>query len=101
MNGDFEVINSPNAIISKLDEGVVATILALKQGNGYRHSKIHLYYLDGESNQYLSIEKVIIEDRGKGNKKRTPIVENYTISNSIANELNTNFRMTQEKVNVI
>lgn len=101
LNTDFEVINSENSIVPKLDENVIETIQGLKLGNGHRHSKIHLYYLEGEEYQYLSLDRVVIEDRGKGNKNAVSIIQNYRIPTITAKEIQANFRMTKEKVDII
>jgi hypothetical protein len=98
---DFKAVHSPNAILAKLEEDVVTTIKELGVGQARKFTKVHLFYISEEQNQYLSIETVFIEDAGEGKEERTAILDNYIISNAIAKDLKSDFSMTKESINVI
>lgn len=101
LEDDFESLSSSSATITKLDTGVLETLQNLDWGNGFNHSKIHLYYLEQETDQYLSIEKVMVTDRKKGTITKTPVVVNYRINNSDAKAIKNTFRITKERFDVL
>ena len=65
---DFEPISAVHLLIENLQKDAVAVIQSLQPGSGWRHSKIHLLYLEEEDKQYLTIEKIYVENRGTGKK---------------------------------
>lgn len=98
---DFESIVSRNSIESKLDESVLETLKDLKPGSGIKHSKIYLYYHEGEEHQYLSIDRIFIEGKGKGKTNRTSVIKNYRIDTSTAKDVQKEFRLKREKIDII
>ena len=98
---DFKAVHSANAILSKLEEDVVTTIKELGIGQARKFTKVHLFYISEEQNQYLSIETVFVEDAGEGKEERTAILDNYLISTATAKDLKAHFSMTKESINVI
>lgn len=95
IDDDFESMYSGKLVDEKLDKGVLTALTDLLPGNGARHSKIHLYYLEGENSQYLSIDKVVIDPRS-GKIAQTPVVENYRISDIDAKAIQNEFNLTRQ-----
>jgi len=98
LDNDYQVMMSKSSIEDKFKNGIVAGIKSLSDGHGYSHCKIHLYFLEGENNQYISVDKIFIEERGKGKTKVTPILENYRIDTSVAKEIQSNFNLTKNGI---
>jgi hypothetical protein len=95
----FESLYSKNSIEPLLDSGVIQTLSNLNEANEGRHSKIHLHFLDNETSQYLSIDRVWIE--GKGNIKELPVLSNYKIKTETAIEIKNLFKLNKEKINIV
>lgn len=95
---DFESIPASQQLTSSLINSPIDTIENLKIGNGHRHTKIHLLYLKEENKQYLTFERISII--GKGNKKRVILINNFIISNSIAEKLLENYRYKKERLDL-
>jgi len=100
LEDDFESIASKNSIEEKLDADVLETLRALPHGNGIKHSKIFLYYLEGEANQYLSINRIYVEDGGAGDTNVTPLIQNYRIDTTIAKTILAEFRNRKDSLGV-
>ncbi|MEM6722947.1 MAG: hypothetical protein AAF598_02855 [Bacteroidota bacterium] len=98
INDDFEAVTTTKTVESNLNEGVLEALLALKPGNAFRHSKVHLHFLEGEDDQYLSIDRVYIET-GKNDKvNTTPIVKNYRITPETAQAIKDHFSLKKENL---
>ena len=98
---DFESISSSSAVIDDLLVDPKKTIENLEKGMGYRHSKVHVYFLEGEESQYLTIEKVNIENKGSGYKMSTVVVPHFKISNSDAKYILEKFQNKLAKIELI
>ena len=58
-----------------------------------------MHFLDNETSQYLSIDRVWIE--GKGNIKELPVLSNYKIKTETAIEIKNLFKLNKEKINIV
>jgi hypothetical protein len=94
---DFESVSTSNKLLSSFETDVLKTIQELRQGNGLRHSKIHVYYLPDEEKQYLSIEKVFIEGQGKGKKNTVNVIDNYKIDKAVAKSILESYENKKER----
>ena len=99
---DFESISSNTRLISNLELNPLETIELLGKGIAFRHSKIHLFYLKGESNHYLTFENIYYEGRGEATSKQGEIiVNNFTISNDFAEQILERFPNKRERIEVL
>jgi hypothetical protein len=81
---DFESIPATTKLIEELKEDPLKVIEGLGNGAATRHTKIHIFYLKGEEDQYLTIEKVFIGSQ-EGSKKTSEIlVNNFRITSQQA-----------------
>ena len=87
LNNEFEKISTINEFKENLLKNTEQAINDLKHGDPFRFSKISIYYIDNEQKQYLSVENVLVEKRGKGKSKFTPIIHLFEISTDTANNL--------------
>ena len=90
LNKDFESIVMQSQLLEDFKESVVGTIDALDNGLAYRFSKISVFYLPNETQQYLLVENVSSDRSGK-NKRSYPVVEYLKISNQEAEMLIKNY----------
>jgi len=91
-NNQFESIVTQNQFKENLLKNTEETINALSYGDPFRFSEISMFYIKGEQNQYLSIDNVFIEDRGKGKSVRTSIIHSFKIDNDTAQNLMEKFK---------
>lgn len=101
IDNDFESVPAPATIEPALVEDPLKALESLAPGTGWRHSKVHLFYLPEADHQYLSIERVYIEDQGKGSKNREAVINNFRLTGAQATAIMERFNTTKEKVDVI
>ncbi|MEZ4955431.1 MAG: hypothetical protein R2825_17855 [Saprospiraceae bacterium] len=97
---DFEPIFSTQQMIPALQTDALSAIKNLQPGSGWRYSKIHILYLEEEENQYLSIEKFYIENRGAGKKNQEMLINNLSIDKRTADLIMKNFKHKRENFDV-
>lgn len=94
---DFEMMHSVQHLLEPLQKDAFKTINELEEGNGLRHSKIHIYYLENERNQYLELEKIYFESGGEGKKTSVVILDNFRIDNQAAKMILAKFKNDKVK----
>lgn len=95
---DFESFAGSQTMIDDLQNNPTETLQKLGKGNGYRFTKAHLFYSKEELNQYLSLEKVLIDSKGK--KKGDILINNLRISKAQAEEILENFEAKRERLDI-
>lgn len=98
---DFEYLSTTNSLINGLANEPISTIENLGKGSGFRHTKVHVFYLKDEQKQFLTFEGVLIEGRGKGKRNSTIILNNFMISKSNAESILDKFENRRERIEVI
>ncbi len=100
---DFESFSGSSQLITDLKSDPLKTIEDLGLGIGTRHVKIHVYYLKGENKQYITFKKISIQYERDGKSKETSdmIVNNFTISNLVAEQILEKYENNREGMNVI
>ncbi|QCX37087.1 hypothetical protein FF125_01025 [Aureibaculum algae] len=88
---DFNSFYSEDKIITNLKEQGIDIISNAEKGLAYKHSKISIFFLKNEENQYLSIDNIFIEVRNKSKKTITPMLSPIKITNTDAQQLITKF----------
>ena len=96
---DFKAMASKNSIEEKLDSGVMEALNNLEEGSAVYHTRIQLFYLEGEENHYLNVNKVKIE-RGSNDESVTPLIKNYRIDSATANDIRRQFKMEKERFDI-
>lgn len=84
---EFERISTQNQFKENLMLNAEQTITNLSYGNPHRYSEISIYYLQDEQCQYLSVDNVLIENRGSGKTEKDSVVHLFQIENSVAKAL--------------
>jgi hypothetical protein len=82
-----------------LNEDAYKTIKELDYGDGNRHAKIHLYYLEQSKYHYLDVEKVMINNEAK--REVDLLIEAIRIDHKTAKSLLDNFEHKQERIEII
>lgn len=95
----FKIIHGAPKIIESLKQDVYKTIDELGLGKGDRFTKIYLYYLEDEQNQYIDFERVIIDREGKEDKDF--IIENFRIEKETTKKILQTFSNKKEQLEVI
>lgn len=97
---DFESVASQKLIEPPLIENPLQALESLGNGMGWRHSKIHLFFLPEETDQYLTIERIYIEDQGRGSTNREVVINNFRLTTEQAASIMERFKTKQEKMEV-
>lgn len=98
---DFESLSGSAYIIAELKTDPVAAMHNLKKGDGLRHTKAHLFYLDNEEYAYLTLEKIFIEGQGKGTRHADIILNNFKLTRHHAEQILKQFENNKEKIDVV
>jgi hypothetical protein len=86
-------------LTADLNQDAYKTIKELGYGQGNRHAKIHLYYLEQSSYHYLDVERIMISRDAK--KEADLLIEAIRIDNKTAKSLLDNFEHKQERIEII
>jgi hypothetical protein len=99
---DFESISLIDKLLRDLELNPIQAIESLNKGIAFRHAKIHLFYLEGETNHYLTFENIYYEGRGGAtNKKGDIVINNFLISDDFAKEILEKFPNRRERIEVL
>ena len=101
LRNDFESVATVIKLTRDLQNDPLKAIQILKMGNGIRYTKVHVYYMEHEENQYLTFERIFIEKRGKGKERSTLIVHNYIIDKTMAESILAAFEHKRERIIII
>ncbi len=93
---EFEPIYSANVFIKKIKEEGIESILNLATGFSQKHSKISIFYIEGEDKQYLTVDNIYIEVKNNSKKQATKIINSIEISNIEAKKLFAKFDTEKE-----
>lgn len=97
---DFESVVANEDFLSQLSQNAVQCIKELQTGIATRHTKIHLFYLKEEDYQYLTFEKITIEQQGKGARNSNIVINNFRIDRITAEAILAEFPHSKERVKV-
>lgn len=84
---DFAYVSGINSYIKELRDSNASNLLHYPKGDGHRHSRVSLYYIDQEERAYLSADNIYITSGDKGSKDIDPIVRFVAIPNQVAKQL--------------
>lgn len=93
----FEAIIGPERFVERLRENPLLAIQELEPGVAWKYSKFYLHYLPEAKHQYLSVEKVYLEDRGRGKKEVTNLIDNFRLDRQTAKTILDNFSHKKDR----
>lgn len=96
LNYEFASVYSENRFLENLKQNGIELILNMERGLPYKYAAFSIFFLEGEDNQYLSIDNIFIEVRNKSKKNVTPILTPIKISNEEAKKLISKFGTKKE-----
>lgn len=97
LSDQFESMSSKKYFLQDYRKDILNGIRNLRQGEGWRHGKVHIYFSESETKQYLSFEKIFVEGRGKGKRTSSYLIENLEISTPEARSILSSFHNEKEK----
>lgn len=95
---DFEHIAFKKSFVEDFSSNPFESISKLKKGDGIRHSKISLYKSETESKSIITIDNIIITQRGKGKKDVTNVLKLCYLDNLHVSQLRTKFRTKKASI---
>lgn len=95
----FKIVHNGERLVADLEQGVLSTIEALGLGTATRYSRLHVYYLEGEREHYLEVEKVYVDSESKADYET--VVPFYKIDTSIAKRLLERFDTHKDRFDVV
>ncbi len=98
---DFEYTSATQKLLENLEIDPIEALEKLGKGDGFRHIKIHIYYIPEEEMQYLTFEKVFIDARNRGQTKTEIIINNFAIDKKCADLILEKFPHKKGKLDVI
>lgn len=91
----FEPFYSSQKIEQSLDIDPLQTMEDLGKGDAFKHSKVHLYYLEEAEEAFVNIDLVQENRDGKGKPQVEVILEPYKIKQSVAKEILSKYHHTK------
>lgn len=98
---EYASVSTVNKLTNDLTSEPIESIERLGKGAAFRYSKVHIFYLKDEENQYLTFENVFIEGRGKGKKESDIVINNFKLTKSDAEQILERFENKRERIEVI
>ena len=92
-NFDFEAIKLRKDFIKNYQENPFEAINNLESGNGIRYSNIYIYSSKSKNKILLSIDNIMVTERGKGKKDIEEILAPNYIDSNIAIQLKNKFKI--------
>lgn len=100
LSDDYKAVAGINSIIENLQKDACETINQLGRGIGWKYSKVHVYFLENEQNQYLDFENIYIGQGGRGKKNTSTPISNFKITNKTAKLILNSFDNKRERFEV-
>jgi len=93
---DFAAIYSKNKIISDFKDNGIDLIFNMDRGLANKYTSISIFYLEGESKQYLSIDTISIGTKNGSSKNTTSVLKPIEINTIEAKKLMSKFGTKKE-----
>ncbi len=94
---EFERISFTNDFLKAFQLNPSQAILNLEKGNGTRYSKISIFSAKTEPKSIITINNIIIRERGKGQKEITPVLMHCYIDTIHLKKIKENFILKKAK----
>ncbi|MFI0428327.1 hypothetical protein [Mariniflexile sp. HMF6888] len=95
---DFEHIAFKKKFVEEFLLNPFESVNQLKRGDGLRHSKISIFKSETESKNLITIDNVIVTQRGKGKKDYTKVLEYCYVDNSDLSQIKGKFRTKKASI---
>lgn len=95
---DFEHIAFKKKFVESFGLNSIETINELKRGDGLRHSKITMFTSDTESKNIITIDNIIVTQRGKGKKDITNVLRLCYVDNIFSSQMRTKYRTKKASI---
>ncbi|MCT4645821.1 MAG: hypothetical protein N4A74_12610 [Carboxylicivirga sp.] len=84
---DFAYVSGVVSYIKELRDSKAENLLHYPRGDGHRHSRVSIYFMEQEEIAYLSTDNIYITSGDKGGKDIDPVVRFVAIPNQVAKQL--------------
>ena len=84
---DFAYVSGVVSYIKELRDSKAENLLHYPKGDGHRHSRVSIYFMEQEEKAYLSTDNIYITSGDKGGKDIDPVVRFVAIPNQVAKQL--------------
>ena len=95
---DFEYIVFKKNFIDEFHLDPFKAISELKRGDGLRHSKISIYNSETESKSLITIDNIVVTQKGKGKKDRTKVLEYCYVDNTYLSQLKEKYKIKKASI---
>ncbi len=95
---DFEHISFKKDFVENFASNPIESIESLKRGDGIRHSKVAMYTSETESKNIVTIDNIIITQRGKGKKDITNVLKLCYVDNLFSSQIRTKHRIKKASI---
>jgi hypothetical protein len=97
-NFDFEAIKLRKNFIKTYQNNPLDAINSLEPGNGIRYSNIYVYTSESKRKMLLSIENIMVTERGKGKKDIEEILAPHYVDNNTILQLKNKFKVKKSSL---
>ncbi|BDD11228.1 hypothetical protein FUAX_36600 [Fulvitalea axinellae] len=101
LSPDFASVAGSAELVEALRTDTVEAIGQMGLGTGWRHTKVHVFYSKDEDSQYITLERVFVEDRGAGKTEKDVVINNLQVSKATAEALMEQFEGSRERLEVV
>jgi hypothetical protein len=84
---DFEPIRLRTQFIESYTKNPVEAIKSLEKGNATRYAHVHIYKTKRDGRSLVSIDNLLVTERGKGKKEKEEIIAPHYLDNHHINQL--------------
>lgn len=84
---DFEPIRLRTQFIESYTKNPVEAIKSLEKGNATRYAHVHIYKTKRDGRSLVSIDNLLVTERGKGKKEKEEIIAPHYLDNHHINHL--------------
>jgi hypothetical protein len=98
---DFEYTSATQKLLENLEIDPIDALEKLGKGDGFRHIKVHIYYVPEEGQQFITFEKIFIDKRNRGQTKREILINNFAINKKCADLILEKFSHKKGKLEIL
>ena len=95
LDDDFSTSMSPNRLLEQIMISPSNALRALGAGDPRKFFRVHVFLLPDVQDQYMTVERVYIQDLERGNEESESVIANLRLSTADAQALLDDFRHTK------
>ena len=92
---DFEPIKLRAQFIEAYSKNPLEAIKSLEKGNATRYAHVHIYKTKRDGRSLVSIDNLLVTERGKGKKEKEEIVAPHYIENNYIHQLMQEYKVVK------